>query len=336
MKTTANSTALLQQIKQAAPKIAVVGSANVDLTVVVRELPQAGETVPGSDLAQLPGGKSANQAVAAALLGAQVRFAGNVGNDAHGDLLCDSLQKAGVDTSLVGRPDTPTGTALIVVDAEAENTIVISAGANSHVTSDFVAEVAEQLYDEAAVVGLCLEVATDAVAAAAKAAKQRGVSVVLNYSPIKEVSEQLFSAVDVLIVNEHELARLLVGLGADLAGSSHYTDAVQWEHAAQLIEDAYGISQLVVTLGAAGSVVVEKTQQGYEVAEIPAVAVSVVDTTGCGDAYLAALLAGLGAELSLVDAAQVAAVVSGYAASSLGAQRSYGTTDQIMQKLAGR
>jgi ribokinase len=184
-------------------RVLVVGSLNADLTVRTRRLPGPGETVTGSDLVVSPGGKSSNQAAAAALLGADVALLGRVGRDGHGDYLLERLGSTGVETTYVELlDDVATGTALIAVDDAAENFIIVSAGANGHLTARDV-ERAEGFFSGAAVVCLCLEVGLPAVRAAARAAAAAGVRVILNPSPFADVGEDLLGLVDVLVVNQH-------------------------------------------------------------------------------------------------------------------------------------
>lgn len=319
----------LEALSAAPRPVCVVGSLNADLTVRVERLPGGGETVPGSELETLPGGKSANQAATVGKLGVPVQIIGAVGKDANGDLLLESLQEAGVSTGSVDRVDTATGTAMIVVDEQAENFIVISAGANGTVSAESV-ESHRDAIESAGSLGLCLEVGNDAIERAARIAHDAGVPVVFNLSPIREVSDEFLSLVDVLIVNEHELAAL-VGEEAAVAGA---VDG-EWELPMEKLAAAHGITQVVVTLGGAGSVVLERSEAaGDEVLNVTSVAalpISVVDTTGCGDSYMGTLLAGIAAELSLAQAAQVAAFVSAYAATGSGAQRSYGTAAEIAE-----
>ena len=276
--------------------IVVVGSLNADLVVRTERFPKPGETLHGSDLATLPGGKSANQAVAAGRLGGAVRMIGAVGDDGNGALLRDSVAAAGVDTTHVAvRPGTATGTAVITVDGHGENTIVISGGANATLTPD---DLPADAFADAAVLGLCLEVAMDVVLAAARAAHDAGVTVLTNLSPFGDVPRELLDLTDVLLVNEHE---------------------------AELLGD-HGVARSIVTRGGAGSVVHDG---GVPPVEVPAVPVDAVDTTGCGDAFMGAVALRLAAGDALVDAARFAAGVGAYAATGVGAQASYPTTDQL-------
>ncbi|MGK5630108.1 ribokinase, partial [Streptomyces sp. URMC 123] len=189
----------------------VVGSANADLVVGVERRPGAGETVLGSDLAVHPGGKGANQAVAAARLGARTALLARVGDDAHGRLLLDAQRAAGVDTSAVLVGGAPTGVALITVDPSGDNSIVVSPGANARLSPEDV-RAAEPLLAAARVVSLQMEIPRETVVAAARAAARAGTRVVLNPSPPAELPDDVLAVCDPLVVNEHE-ARVLLGGG---------------------------------------------------------------------------------------------------------------------------
>lgn len=313
-------------------KVCVMGSANADLTVRVASLPKPGETIAGGPLEVLPGGKSANQAATVGRLGVAATFLGAVGADPNGALLRDSLVDAGVDVSHLAEAAEATGTAMILVDDEAENCIVISAGANGTVDAGFVRDRGDAIR-AAGVLGLCLEVADDAVVEAARIARDAGVTVVFNLSPVRDVPADLLELVDVLIVNEHELAAL-VGDAAAAEGA----ESGDWSDAAAALAGRHGIRTSVVTLGGAGSVVVESGETGdgagAESAAVTAtrvdpLPVDVVDTTGCGDSYMGSLMAGLASGLDTGDAARLAVAVSAYAAGGEGAQASYGTADQV-------
>lgn len=276
--------------------IVVVGSLNADLVVRTERFPNPGETLHGSDLAILPGGKSANQAVAAGRLGGTVRMIGAVGDDGNGTLLRDSVAAAGADVTHVAvREGVATGTAVITVDASGENTIVISAGANGTLTP---ADVPVDAFDGAAVLGLCLEVSIDVVLAAARIAHEVGVTVLTNLSPFGAVPRELLDLTDVLLVNEHEAAEL----------------------------GDHGVPRSIVTRGGDGCVVHDGDAPPVEV---PAIPVEAVDTTGCGDAFMGAVALRLAAGDDLADAARFAAGVGAYAATGHGAQASYPTADQL-------
>ncbi|WP_315036424.1 ribokinase, partial [Actinomyces oris] len=235
----------------ASGEVAVFGSLNADLTVRTERFPKPGETISGEDLVILPGGKSANQAVQAGLLGARVRMIGAVGADGHGDLLIESLQRAGVDTSAVQREDVATGTAIITVDGTGDNTIVVSPGANGTVDAS-TAQRRRDVIGEARVLGLCMEVSPEAVEAAARIAHDAGTRVVFNNSPFHPVlSAGLLEAIDVLVVNEHELADMLKpGTSGTVVEPEceRADDATDWSGCARRLA-AMGIPSAVVTLG---------------------------------------------------------------------------------------
>ena len=273
--------------------IAVVGSINLDVVVEVARHPAPGETVVGGDRRELPGGKGANQAVAAARLGATVGFVGRVGAEDAGRHLRDGLAAESVDVAhLLVDPEAPTGMALIAVDGAGENTIVVSPGANARVGAADV-EAARDMLAGAAVTLVQHEVPETAVAAAIAGA---GGTVVLNPAPARP----LVSPVDVLVPNRGELEAL--------AG-----------RAGEPVELARGLEAaraVVVTLGAEGAVVV----QGDRVERIAAPRVDAVDTTGAGDAFCGALAQALDAGAGLVEAARWAARAAAASVTRLGAQ----------------
>ncbi|MFF7384387.1 PfkB family carbohydrate kinase [Streptomyces griseoluteus] len=288
----------------------VVGSANADLVVGVERRPGAGETVLGGDLAVHPGGKGANQAVAAARLGARTALLARVGDDGHGRLLRDSLRSAGVDTSAVLTGGAPTGVALITVDPSGDNSIVVSPGANARLTEG---DVRAEVLGAARVVSAQLEIPLETVAAVVRALPE-GTRFVLNPSPPRPLPDDVLAACDPLVVNEHE-ARVLLGdgeSGGDPAG-----------RARRLL--ALGPRSVVVTLGAKGALVCDASG----VRAVPSVAVAAVDTTGAGDAFTAALAWRLGAGEELPVAAAYAARVGAAAVTRRGAQESYPTAAEV-------
>lgn len=300
--------------------IVVVGSLNADLTIYCDRLPKPGETVHGNGFAVNPGGKSANQAVAASKLGAQVSLVGAVGDDANGTMLLESTANAGVDVTRVRRSDAATGVAVISVDAGGENSIIISAGANGTLTPADV-RAAVDTFNNAAVVCLCLEVAIDTVIAAAQAGHDAGATVLLNLSPYSEVPEVLAELSDVLLVNAHE-ASLFLGGEADVPAPDAKAEA--WEPVRSQFADR-GLQRVLVTLGAHGSVVLDSLARGTQnqITRIAPTRVSAVDTTGAGDAFTGAVAARLAAGDSLADAAGFASVAAALAATKKGTQAAY-------------
>ncbi|MGX5182718.1 ribokinase [Streptomyces avermitilis] len=289
----------------------VVGSANADLVIGVERRPAAGETVLGSDLVVHPGGKGANQAVAAARLGARTALLARVGDDAHGRLLLDSQRRAGVDTAGVLVGGAPTGVALITVDPSGDNSIVVSPGANGRLAPRDV-RAADSLLRSAAVVSAQLEIPLESVVEVVRNLAP-GTRFVLNPSPPRPLPEEVLAACDPLIVNEHE-ARVIAG--GELDGTPE-----DW--AAALL--ALGPRSVVVTLGAEGALVA--SAEGT--ARVPSVRVDAVDTTGAGDAFTAALAWRLGLGESLVRAAAYAARVGASAVTRSGAQASFPTAEEV-------
>ena len=290
-------------------RVAVVGSINVDLTVRTERRPAGGETVTGSDLVVSSGGKGANQAVAAARLGAEVAMLGAIGADPFGRDQRAALAAEDIElTAVLELPDAATGTAVIVVDAEGENSIVVSPGANGRVDPAMIAR-QRSWFDGVAVLVMCLEIPQDSVLAAARRGREAGALVIVNLSPYAEVPAELLTLTDLLLVNEHELAQLL----GNAPGS--------WPDRAAALAGR-GIERAVVTLGGAGSVVLDTTADPV-VTSIPAVPVTPVDTTGCGDAYTGSVAAALARGLPLPRAAALASRISAVAATRPGAQSSY-------------
>jgi len=274
--------------------IAVVGSVNRDLVVHVDHHPVPGETVLGTGHETMPGGKGANQAVAAARLGGDVAFVGRVGTDDAGASLADAFEADGVDTAhLIVDPAEPTGLAVIVIDGAGENSIVVSPGANGAVSPQDV-DGAGALLMAATVTLLQLEIPVETVEAAARTA--RGI-VVLNAAPAADLPEGLLEAVDVLIVNESELEAL--------TGSQDPTAA-----------RSLPVPVTVVTLGADGARVIRPDAD----VTVGAPRVDAVDTTGAGDTFCGVLAVGLDGGLSLESAVERAVVAGALSVTALGAR----------------
>ncbi|KND35606.1 ribokinase [Streptomyces acidiscabies] len=291
----------------------VVGSANADLVIGVERRPGAGETVLGSDLAVHPGGKGANQAVAAARLGARTALLARVGDDANGRLLLESQRGAGVDTVGVLVGGAPTGVALITVDPSGDNSIVVSPGANGRLTPEDIRS-AGSLFHASRVVSAQLEIPLESVVEVVRQLPS-GTRFVLNPSPPQALPAEVLAACDPLIVNEHE-ARVILG------GGSIGDDPAEW--ARELL--AGGPKSVVVTLGSEGALVASSDEG---VARVASVKVDAVDTTGAGDSFTAALAWKLGAGASLAEAAAYAARVGAVAVTRRGAQESFPTAEEV-------
>ncbi|MCI2423850.1 ribokinase [Saccharopolyspora sp. K220] len=316
--------------KHARGEVCVVGSINADLTINTVRLPQPGQTVRGSRLTIGSGGKSANQAVAAARLGASVSLIGAVGDDEYGNTLLCTLAREGINITHVRTlPSCATGTALITVDEHGENTIVVSAGANGLLGARDIEAIRETLA-QTAVVGLAFEIEDSVLLAAAQAAHHAGVLTVLNPSPYRSPDADLLSMVDLVVLNEYELAQMA---GADRVGQS-------WDHVAHALFDRHGIRRIVVTLGAQGAVVLHQRSPDsatpVDVEHIAPIPVRAVDTTGCGDAFLGVILAGIASGATIIDSAHAASAAAAYAATRPGTQSSYATRSELHEWLDDR
>jgi ribokinase len=295
--------------------IVVVGSLNMDLVIQAPRHPMPGETLTGGPFITVPGGKGANQAVAAARLGGTVTMIGKVGADAFGDALLANLNKAGVTTSEIGRADVATGVALITVSAAGENTIVIAPGANGTLTPDDIRSRKEIIAGADALL-LQLEVPLPTVEAAAQIAQANGVPVILNPAPARSLPSSLLARVTYLIPNEHEAA-LLVG---DQPGGLP-TGTLNRRHDPEMLARMLlgtGVQTVILTLGAAGALVHD---QGGA-ARVLSFPISVVDSTAAGDAFAAAFAVALCEGKNPVDAAAWGCAAGGLACTVLGAQPS--------------
>ena len=302
---------------EAESEVVVLGSANLDVALRVAALPQPGETVLARQRTTGPGGKGANQAVAAARSGARTAFLGAVGDDADADVLRAALSDAGVDVSALRTARSVTGAAYVLVDDVGENAIVVHGGANAGLADLDAAELA--VVGRARVLLCSLEVPLPPVTAAVRSAHAAGVVTVLNAAPAQPLPAELTAALDVLVVNEQE-ALAVAGV------SGAVEDAVT-----QLLER---VPEVVVTLGARGALVGER---GQGTGLVPAVrARAVVDTTGAGDVFCGALAAARARGLSLRDAASYACAAASLAVEQAGAAASAPTREQTERRQAGR
>ncbi|MBC8328379.1 MAG: ribokinase [Planctomycetes bacterium] len=300
------------------PVIIVAGSANLDLVVRVARFPAPGETLGGATFATYPGGKGANQAVAAARLGAKVRFVGAVGVDPQGEQLRASLERERIDTGgLEADPELPTGVASIVVRRDGENQIVVAPGANSCLSP---ARVEERL-DGADSLLLQLETPLSAVIASARAAHRRGVPVVLNAAPAKDLPDELLRCLSVLVVNRLEAAQLI---GVPLGGRG--PDPA--ELAARLRRR--GAAQVVITLGPEGALWAD----GEGVLLQPSFHVEAVDATGAGDAFVGALATLLAEGAPPSQAMRFACAAASLACGLPGAQASLPRRAAVLRRIS--
>lgn len=297
-------------------KVVIVGSLNMDLVTRAPRLPRAGETLAGQSFVTVPGGKGANQAVAAARLGASVAMIGCVGDDAYGEQLRAALLAEGVDCQAV-TPVTgeSTGVALIVVDDSSQNAIVIVAGGNGHVTASVV-DSFDALLSQAEVIICQLEVPLDTVGHVLKRGHELGKTVILNPAPASgPLPPQWFAWIDYLIPNESEAAAL-TGLPVDSTASA---DAA----ASALL--AAGVSKVIVTLGEQGALFASKSRSEH----FPAPKVQPIDTTAAGDTFVGGFAAALADGKSESDAIRFGQVAAALSVTRSGAQPSIPTFAEV-------
>jgi ribokinase len=285
--------------------VIVFGSINIDLVARVPRLPGAGETVAGPGYALVPGGKGANQALAARRAGANVVLAGAVGRDGFADIALDLLAADGVDLSRVARADAPTGAAFIAVDAEGRNQIVVASGANAFARASALDGLATEPGD---ILLLQWEVPDAEIAAAAAWAKARGLRVMINRAPAGPASPDLLAMTEIVVVNEHEVVALAEG---------HSIDATDPDAIASALSTRYGTA-IFVTLGAEGAI---GWADGIRHA-VPSLPVEVVDTTAAGDTFCGALAAALDRKRGYETAIEFASAAGSLACTVFGAQTS--------------
>lgn len=294
------------------PEILVIGSLNADLVVRAPRFPQPGETISGEDLQVIPGGKGANQAVAAARLGPSVSMLGRVGGDNFGDFLLENLKSNNVDFQLVQRDDSSTGTAIIVVDANGQNSIVLSAGANGNVSAS---DVERASFSTINLLLLQLEIPTPTVLSAAKRAKENGVCVLLNPAPAKELPDELIALADFVLPNETELSLLTNQTVVDVASAE--------QAAKRLIER--GAQHVIVTLGGQGALGIDQQTSTH----VNTFDVNVVDTTAAGDAFIGGFANAYLQNKSVEESIRYGCACGAFATTKFGAQPSLPTKEEV-------
>jgi ribokinase len=310
----------LEEFEVSMVDIGVIGSINMDLVVKAPRFPKPGETISGGELQMVSGGKGANQAVAAARMGASVAMFGRVGDDVFGPRLIKDLEDDGIDVRTVKTLEgVATGVALIVIDRSGQNTIVSSYGANESITPDELGTLFSG-WSEVGEIVLQMELPLDIVEQAIRRAKSEGKHIILNAAPADARARTWFGDVDVLIVNETE-AELLSGLEVKGVESARLAGRALRKAGAQVV---------ILTLGERGALLFEGKQEQH----VPAISVEVVDTTGAGDAFVGAYAAMRSAGEAHLAAVRYGVCAGALAVSVMGAQPSLPRKEDVEKLFA--
>ncbi len=301
-------------------KIAIVGSMNVDYSVYVPHTPAVGETILADRLSITPGGKGANQAFAVGRLGGDAVMLGAVGEDSYGGLLLDSLKGADVDVAYVKKTaERSTGMAVIAVNDDGDNSIIVIPGTNSLVDKAYI-EGMRSVIERCDILVMQLEIPMETVLHTARLAKALGKTVILDPAPASvAIDEALFRYVDIATPNETELAML----------TGDHTASENLSHAAAALK-ARGVKNVIATLGDKGAFL--STADGFERFYPPTPGIRAVDTTAAGDSFTASVAISLASGLKLPDAIQSAMAVAEIVITRKGAQSSIPTKDELREK----
>jgi len=301
--------------------ILVVGSSNTDMIIRVPRIPKPGETVLGGEFAMAPGGKGANQAVAAARAGGRVTFIARVGDDVFGSRALENFKADGIDTKFIVRDRrAPSGVALINVGSDGENAISVAPGANAGLSEDDVAEAAAA-FDTANILLMQLETPPGTVLAGAREARKRGLPVMLNPAPARPLDDELVGLVSILTPNAPEAESLT---GVSVSGESGV------RRAADILRQR-GPRVVVITLGDRGCFASSRDFEGF----VPAFAVTAVDTTAAGDVFNGALAVALAEESGLAEGLRFASAAAAVSVTRRGAQPSAPVRGEIVGFLSG-
>ena len=296
-------------------KICVIGSINMDLVVNVDEMPKKGQTLIGSNFKEVPGGKGANQAVAASRLGANVCMVGKVGSDGFGQNLLNQLKNNNVDTKYIQIEEGASGVALITVDKNAENAIVVSPGANFKLAQKDIDNCIDAI-KESNVVVIQLETPIDTIKYALEKSKELGKFTILNPAPAVKLGDDIIKNVDLLTPNETEL-EILSGVSIN-----NEEDILK---AAQVMLEK-GVKKLIVTLGSKGSLYIDKENKKFK----KSYKVDAIDTTAAGDSYTGAIAVSLSQGKNVEDAIDFASRVGALCVTKEGAQTSLPTIEEVL------
>jgi ribokinase len=290
------------------PKILVIGSANMDMVIQSDHFPVPGETIMGGDFSLIPGGKGANQAVAAARLGGEVRFICKLGQDVFGQQNLLNYQNEGIDTQNIEQiPEIPSGVALITVDKSGENTIIVAPGANQHLLPGDL-EANKAAFEQADMILLQLEIPLETVLTAFNLGTKMGKPIILNPAPAAQLPDELLSQLFLICPNEIE-AEYLTGIKVYDAASAN-------KAARHFIEK--GVEHVIITLGASGAYVLSKAFEGM----LPTEKVTAKDTTAAGDTFNGALAVSLAQGKDLVSSVKFALKAATLSVQRMGAQTS--------------
>lgn len=295
--------------------ICVIGSLNMDLVVNVDAMPKPGQTIIGSNFKEVPGGKGANQAVAMARLNGNVSMIGKVGEDGFGQTLINSLKNDKVDTTYIQTTKGSTGVALITVDKNAQNSIVVSPGANFEVKEEDIDNNIKAI-ENSDIVVLQLETPLNTIKYALNKAKELNKYTILNPAPAVKLDDEIIKNVDLLTPNETELEII--------SGVSIETEE-DIQKAAQIMIEK-GVKELIVTLGSKGSLYINKEKSMFK----KAYKVEAVDTTAAGDSYTGALAVALSQDKGIADAMDFASKVGALSVLKEGAQSSLPTLEDVI------
>jgi ribokinase len=297
-------------------RVVVVGSSNQDIVLTVPRLPSPGQTVIGDSITLLPGGKGANQAVAAARAGAHVVFVSAVGNDDGGRQAIDSLRDEGIDSSTVTvYDDQPTGTAVVLVSGDGENEIAIVQGANAALSGADVREALRRLdIGPGDVCLISFEIEDEAVTEAAACAAERGAQLLVNPAPARALNDHILAARPLLLPNSSEAEALSGRTGDEAAHRLHQMTS----------------APVIVTRGSSGVLIIDGTEERH----VPALPVEAVDTTGAGDTFAGVLAARLADGDRLDDAVSYAVVAAALSVTKAGAREGSPTAAQVAAQLS--
>lgn len=295
-------------------KILVVGSINMDLVVNADEIPKIGETLIGKELLQIPGGKGANQGVAIAKLENDITFLGKVGNDSFGDLSLESMKKAGVKTNYIERVDTSTGIAVINVDSNGNNNIVVIPGANNLVDKDYLIK-HESVFKDSDVVLFQFEIPLETVKEGLKIAKKYNKLTIVNPAPAIKLDDETIKNIDILVPNEHELTRLS---GIEVKDRKSAIKAGE-----VLLEK--GVKDIIVTLGSSGAMYISKDSIDF----YDAYKVKAVDTTAAGDSFIGGFISSYIQNSDVAQAVDRGQRTAALAIQKVGAQSSLPTKEEV-------